>query len=43
MLESGLTQNDYKEVLDANREGLWKKHPMRKQTDENNITWTPLI
>ena len=42
MLESGLTLNDYKEVLDANRDGLWKKHPMRKQTDGNNITWTPL-
>ena len=42
MQESGMTLNEYEEVLEANRDGLWKKHPMRKQTDGKNMTWIPL-
>ena len=42
MQETGMTLKDYNEVLEANRDGLWKKHPMRKQTDGKNMRWVPL-
>ena len=40
--ESGLTLKNHKMVLDAYKDGLWKKHPMRNQTNEKNMTWNSL-
>ena len=33
MQESGLALKNHIEVLDVNKDDLWKEHPMRNQTN----------
>ena len=42
MKETGLILDNYQQILDANRDGLWKKHPMRVQKENGKIVSTPL-
>ena len=42
MKEAGLILDNYRQILDANRDGLWKKHPMRVQKKNGNIISTQL-
>ena len=42
MKEAGLTLDNYQQILDANKDGLWKQHPMRLQKENNIIISTPL-
>ena len=42
MEEAGLILDNYQQILDANRDGLWKKHPMRVQKENGKIVSTPL-
>ena len=42
MKKAGLTLDDYQQILDANKDGLWKKHPMKIQKEDNRIISTPL-
>ena len=38
MKDSGMTLEKYEEILNENKKGLWKKHPMRIQKYKNEIT-----
>ena len=42
MKKAGLTLDDYRRILDANKDGLWKKHHMKIQKEDNRIISTPL-
>ena len=42
MKEKDMTLDNYKHLLNANKDGLWKKHPMRAQRNQEDITCIPL-
>ena len=42
MKKDGMILDTYEQILDANKEGLWKRHQMRVQRDENRLTSIPL-
>lgn len=37
MVDGNFALDSYQQVLDANKDGLWKKHPMRLQRNEEGI------
>ena len=38
MKDASYVLRDYKDILEVNKKGLWKKHPMRIQKDGEKIT-----
>ena len=42
MKKNGMILDSYEQILDANKEGIWKRHPMRVQRDKNGIISIPL-
>lgn len=42
MSDKKLTYNDYNEIIEVNKEGIWKLHPLRNQYEHGELKSIPL-